>query len=57
LTIAGLAVVGIFAPGGSREASSPASRFEKIAPKAATPIEPPTWRNSVEPEVATPSSR
>jgi hypothetical protein len=28
----------------------------KIAPKIATPIEPPTWRNSVDPDVATPSN-
>ena len=34
-----------------------ASWFAKIAPKAATPIEPPIWRKSVAPEVATPSSR
>ena len=41
--------------GGSRSASSVASRLAKIAPKIETPIEPPIWRNSVEPEVATPS--
>ncbi len=43
-------------PGGSAAASSAASRLAKIAPKTATPTEPPTWRNSVDPEVATPSS-
>ena len=43
--------------GGSREASSCASRFAKIAPKTETPIEPPIWRKSVEPDVATPMWR
>ena len=42
-------------PGGSALATFVASRLAKIAPKIETPIEPPTWRKSVEPEVATPS--
>ena len=45
------------APAGSREASSAARRLAKIAPKSATPIEPPIWRKSVEPDVATPMFR
>ncbi len=32
-------------------------RLTKIVPKTATPIAPPIWRESVEPDVATPSSR
>ena len=40
---------------GIRSASSVASRLEKIAPKMETPTAPPIWRNSVEPDVATPS--
>ena len=38
---------------GARRARG-ASRFAKIAPNTDTPIEPPIWRKSVEPEVATP---
>ncbi len=30
------------------------NRFAKIAPKSAIPIEPPTWRKSIESAVATP---
>ena len=53
----GSVVFGSLAPAGSRLASSLPSRFAKIVPKSATPIEPPTWRKRVEPLVATPSSR
>ena len=51
---AGLIVFGMCAPAGSREASSTRTRFAKIVPNSATPMEPPIWRKSVEPLVATP---
>ena len=54
---AGLATVGTCAPAGRRAASSSTSLLAKIAPNAETPIEPPTCRKSVEPEVATPRKR
>ena len=44
---AGLACAGACAPAGRRLASSRPNSFVKIAPKAATPIEPPTCLNSV----------
>ena len=50
----GLIVFGIFAPLGRRCASSTCTRFAKIVPNSATPIEPPICRNIVEPLVATP---
>ena len=40
---------------GSPLSTSAASRPEKIAPSTAVPSEPPIERNSVEPDVATPS--
>ena len=46
-------------PHACRETARPArvcSRLTKIVPKSATPIEPPICRDSVDPEVATPSS-
>ena len=39
---------------GERDASSTRTRFAKIVPNNATPIEPPICRKSVEPLVATP---
>jgi hypothetical protein len=54
--IAGVVVVGRCAFG-SHCASSVCNRLVKIAPKSDTPIEPPIWRNIVEPDVATPSIR
>jgi hypothetical protein len=53
----GLTSVGTCTPCGTRWASSWLRRFVKIAPKTETPIEPPIWRASDEPDVATPSSR
>jgi hypothetical protein len=42
-------------PAGAFDASSAFSLAEKIAPSSAVPSEPPIERNSVAPEVATPS--
>ena len=52
--MAGLAAVGTWTVRGTRLASSLARLVEKIAPNTDTPIEPPIWRNRVDPEVATP---
>ena len=51
----GLTASGSCVPGGSASARLLASWLAKIAPKTETPIEPPTCRKSVDPEVATPS--
>ena len=56
-TTAGLAWAGACTPAGSALGELVTEPFVKIAPKTETPIEPPTCLNSVEPEVATPSSR
>ena len=44
-------------PGGTASTSAAASREVMIAPKIATPNEPPIWRKNVADEVATPISR
>jgi hypothetical protein len=51
----GLPASGGVVPAGNSEARLVASLLAKIAPKIETPIDPPTWRNSDETEVATPS--
>jgi hypothetical protein len=55
-TLFGLAADGSRVPVGILSARFAASRLAKIAPKSETPIEPPTCRKSVEPDVATPRS-
>jgi hypothetical protein len=45
------------APVDSRSASPVARRLAKIAPNSETPTEPPIWRKSAEPDVATPRWR
>ena len=55
--LAASVAVGRAAPAGRCPESSRESPAAKIAPKIATPTEPPIDRNSVAPEVATPRWR
>src|SRR5436190_18857664 len=57
LTTFGLTVVGGCTPAGSSRARLPCSLFAKIAPKIATPNEPPICRKRIAPDVATPMKR
>ena len=58
ITLGSRGEAGTCAPGWSLlRQCFPRSWLAKIAPKTATPIEPPIWRRSVEPELATPRRR
>src|SRR5690242_838445 len=52
-TIAGVAVRGPWAPGGSSFARLACRRLANTAPKSAIPTEPPIWRNMIVADVAT----